>query len=225
MKFSNEILAACVVAGMATSAFAQDAGDFYGGVEVLNFQWSDTDGDDSQEAFSKGFRATVGYNFSQTSGVRLRAFQFSAVDDDNVLDTLDIVTKDLEFVSQFAIGETIDAEFSAGIRHLEMDAPTGRWEGSVGPVVAAKLTSALGSGFGIYGGVRSSIVFGDDAIEDHPQQIAITELGTGVSWEKDLSVGTLGLNLGVESHQYQSVRDDEEDYGLLGLALEASFSF
>ncbi len=225
MKFSNEILAACVAACTATSALAQGAGDFYGGVEVLQFQWSDTDGDDSQDAFSAGYRATVGYSFSQTSGVRLRAFQFSGVDDDSASDTLDIETKDLEFVSQFALSETIDAEFSAGIRYLEMDAPDGRWEGAVGPVVAAKLTSALGSGFGIYGGVRSSVVFGDEAVEDHPHQIAITELGTGVSWEKDMSAGTLGLDLGIEAQQYQSVRNDEEDYGLLGLVLEASFTF
>lgn len=225
MKILNYAAATTAATILSTAVTAQDANRFYGEAEVLQFQWTDTAGDEEQKDFSTGSRYTFGYNLSDTGAVRLRYFTFSAEDADSG-DTFKTEHADLEYVTSFALGAATNAEFSAGLRWLAMETPEQAiWKDSYGPVVGAKVTSDLGRGFAIYGGGRSSLVFGEETIEEEQHQIGTTELMTGINWTGDIGAGTLGVNLGVEAHQYSSVRDGEEDYGLVGFVLGASYSF
>jgi hypothetical protein len=222
MKIFGAALAG-VASLFATSVLAQDADGFYAGYEILQFQWSDTGGDEQQEDLSTGGRVTFGYNTSDDNSVRLRVFGFAAVDEGGA--DIELGYADLEYVSQFTLSDKVSAEFSAGVRRLKLLAPTGEWDGSTGPVIAAKITSDLGKGFGFYGGARTSVVFGIEGDDDDFHQVAASELSTGFTWSRSVGAGALDINFGAEAQNYQSVRDGEEDYGLIGFAIGANYSF
>ncbi|SFR59591.1 hypothetical protein SAMN04488005_3131 [Yoonia tamlensis] len=217
MNFYATVLAAMIA---ATAAQAQD---FYAGAEILQFQLSDTDGDDTQEEFRPAARLTFGYALSDAQAIELKGFLFETEDEE--ASAVKIRYADLAYVSTVALGDNLDARFHAGVRYFELTAPGSIWNGSVGPVIGARLSSDLGNGFALYGAAETALVFGDETTEAHPHQVAMRQLATGVSYAQAMGGGTLEATFGLEAHQYQSVRDAEEDYGLIGFGLGARYSF
>ena len=222
MKITYCLTAIALIA--ADVACAQDAG-FFGDVEVLALRFSDTDGDDFNSDFNAASRVTLGYAFDGGRSIRLRHFNFSAQDGNSTAD-LDIQHTDLEYAGTFSLGQNWDGELSMGLRVSSITTPeVSEWPELYGPVLGARLTSRLNDNVSLYAGGRHAILFGEEITSGDDHHISMSELSAGVEWTKDLRAGTLALSAGIEAQNYASVRDSEEDYGLVGWTLGASFRF
>ena len=225
MKLLTSAAALAALTTIAAPVLAQDKG-FTAEFEALGLQFSDTDGDDSQSDFTVGGRVTFGYDFGSGKSVRLRYFQFTAEDETLPGGELAIKSADLEYAGKLDLGEAWDGELSAGLRWISMQTPEGSdWTGSVGPVIGANFTSRLSNQVALYAGGRQAFVFGNEATNDHAYPFSISEIAFGVEWKPPVKRGDLAIRLGAEAQYYSSVRDSEEDYGLVGWTLGARYTF
>jgi hypothetical protein len=224
MKFNVFVTAIALIA--ANVASAQEAG-FYGDVEVLALRWSDTDGDDFNSDFNTASRVTLGYAFDGGRSIRLRHFDFSAQDQNGGSASIfDVQHTDLEYAGTFSLGQNWDGELSLGLRVSSIETPqVNDWPELYGPVLGVRLTSRLSESFSLYAGGRHAILFGEEINSGNDHHISMSELSAGVEWTKGFRVGTLAVHAGLEAQNYASIRDDEEDYGLVGWTLGASFRF
>ncbi len=218
-------LAACTLLTAAQTASAQSAGGFFVETQALHFEWSDTDGDDSQADRSTGYRLTGGYRTATGHIIRARHFSFTGEDDDSG-DELKIRHTDLEYGRAFSLADNFTGEVSVGARFSSLETPQPRtWTSLNGPVLGIGFESGITDRFGVYGAAHYAYLFGEEEEEGNEHPIGMSELAAGVQYTQALGAGDLVVRAGVEGQYYQSVRDDEEDYGLLGLTLSGGFTF
>lgn len=194
-------------------------GGAFGDAELLLLQWTDTDGDDSQSTAQASERYTIGYMDCQGRSFRVRYFDFYAPDQDGVGD---FVTSrlDVEYAGRFTLGHNWRGDLSLGARWASLRNPTPRrFTNTWGPVVGIDLHSDICNWLSIYGTACQSFQFGTEREEDHEHVFGISELGAGLELSRSFRTSELFFRSGVEVQHYSSVRDDEEDYGLVGLAL------
>ena len=190
---------------------------FYIDAELLLFHWTDTDGDDNQEVLQSGSRYTIGYENAAGRTFRARYFEFTSPDSTGP-GSLQTEYLDLEYAARFALGRNWHGELSLGGRWATLQNPNPRnYADTLGPVVGLSVHSHLREWLSLYGEARYSMQFGDELTENHPSTFGITELALGAELSKKSGAVDWFLRSGVESQQYSSVRDDEEDYGLVGL--------
>ena len=185
--------------------------------ELLLLAWHDTDGDDSQDTLYTGSRYTLGYMNSKGRAIRSRYFEFATVDELGTGD-LRIEHFDLEYAGRFALGRNWLGEISLGGRWASLSNPTPRrWSDSYGPLLGIGLRSELRDWFSLYGNARQSFQFGVEGHENNENNMfGISEMSLGLEVSHSLRCHEFFFRTGVEAQYYSSVRDDEEDYGLVG---------
>ncbi len=198
---------------------------FYGDAEILLLKWYDTDGDDGSNTTSDASRYTLGFMNDHGRSIRVRYFEFSAFDDMGAGRLL-IQHADLEYAGRFALNNNWLGEISLGGRWASLTNPTPRtFQDTLGPMVGINLRSELRDWLSIYGSARQSFQFGREEHEDDLKTFGITELGLGVELSHATCRREWYLRTGVESQYYTSVRDDEEDYGLVGWTFKLGTRF
>jgi hypothetical protein len=131
---------------------------------------------------------------------------------------------DLEYAGRFTLGHNWRGDLSLGARWASLENPNPRrFLNTWGPVVGLEIHSDICSWLSIYGTARQSFQFGSEREENHNHVFGITEIGAGLELSKSLRASELFFRTGVEVQHYSSVRDDEEDYGLVGLSLRCGF--
>lgn len=197
----------------------------YGSAEILLLRWYDTDGDDGSNTTSDASRFTLGYMNGRGRSVRVRYFEFAVGDDLGAGQSL-FEQVDLEYAGRFALGKNWLGEISLGGRWASHSNPTPRvYSDTYGPVMGVNLRSEVRDWLSLYGSARQSFQFGREEIDDDLKTFGITELGMGVEVSLETCRREWYARTGVESLYYTSVRDDEEDYGLVGWTFEIGTRF
>lgn len=198
---------------------------FYGDAEILLLKWYDTDGDDGTNTTSDASRFTLGFMNDHGRSIRARYFEFGVADDIGPGQLL-IQHADLEYAGRFALNNNWLGEISLGGRWASLTTPNPRiFKDTYGPVFGIDLRSELRDWLSIYGSARQSFQFGREEQEDDLKTFGITELGLGLELSHATCVREWYFRTGVESLYYTSVRDDEEDYGLVGLTFKLGTRF
>jgi len=193
--------------------------------EVLMLRWSDTDGDDSNDNLTAGYRFTAGYAFEGGRILRLRYFGFQSPDEVGPGE-LDLKMADVEYAARFNLATHLDGEVSVGARWASMANPTPRdWDSLYGPILGARFRSELVSDLAIYAGARAGYLWGHENVEDHTHPVSMAEVSAGLEWSKRTEMGAVSLHGGVEVQHYNSVRDDEEDISLIGFSVGGGVNF
>ena len=185
--------------------------------ELLLLAWHDTDGDDSQDTLYSGSRFTLGYMNHEGRAIRARYMEFESSDELGTGE-LGIEHFDLEYAGRFALGRNWLGELSLGGRWASLSNPTPRlWTDSYGPLVGLGMRSEIRDWLSVYGNARQSFQFGSEDYEDNENNLfGISELAIGIELSHAFRCHEIFFRSGVEAQYYSSVRDDEEDYGLIG---------
>ncbi|PQO46092.1 hypothetical protein [Blastopirellula marina] len=215
----------CETSCPAADRWMNPNGGAYGSVEILLLRWYDTDGDDGSNTTSDASRITLGYMTKRGRSLRFRYFEFAVGDDLGAGQSL-FEQADLEYAGRFSLGQNWQGELSLGARWASHRNPTPRVYGDTyGPVMGVNLRSELRDWLSLYGTARQSFQFGREENEDDLKTFGITELGLGVEFSLETCRREWYARTGVESLYYTSVRDDEEDYGLVGWTFEIGTRF
>ena len=150
--------------------------------------------------------------------LRARYFEF-AIDDQVGTGSFQTERLDLEYAGRFQLGHNWRGELSLGGRWATLENPTPRrFRDTWGPVVGADVRGDIWRWLSVYASARQSFQFGKELEEDHDHVFGIAELAAGIEASTHIHSSEVFFRAGVETQHYSSVRDDEEDYGLLGFA-------
>jgi hypothetical protein len=194
----------------------------FGDAELLLLYWHDTDGDDGQNAAYTGSRYTLGYMNGCGRAFRVRWFEYASVDEvgggDFTLEHLD-----LEYAGRFKLGCNWKGALSLGARWAQLRTPqVDIWQDTIGPLAGIEIRSEITRRLSLYGKARQSFQFGREVTGNQPHDtFAVSEMAIGAEISQDICTSSVFFRTGLESQYYQSIRDDEEDYGLIGLSLVA----
>lgn len=198
---------------------------FYGDAEILLLKWYDTGGDDGSNTTSDASRYTLGFMNDHGRSIRARYFEFGLGDDLGNGQFL-VQHVDLEYAGRFALNDNWLGEISLGGRWASLSNPTPRrFQDTYGPVFGVELRSEIRDWLSLYGSARQSFQFGREEFDDDLKTFGITELGLGVELSHTTCRREWYFRSGVESLYYTSVRDDDEDYGLVGLTFKLGTRF
>jgi hypothetical protein len=186
--------------------------------ELLLLYWHDTDNDDGQDAAYTGSRYSLGYMNDYGRSIRGRYFEYASLDDTPGNGELRIEQFDLEYAGRFTLGCNWRGEIIVGGRWMYLETPQiRRWDDTIGPVFGAGVWSGFCDWMSLYCRGRQSFQFGREVFERAvTDTFSVSELGLGMELSCDVRNAALFFRTGFEAQYLASVRDDEEDYGLVG---------
>lgn len=198
--------------------------------------WFDTKGS------AVAYRLTAEYDFSETFGVRARAFSFGGEFDDPT-DIFKARTFDFEAVLRPDLGG-LDLQAFAGLRVGSVDwsdeeGGSGYGFSGVGPTLGLQIGQTFGNGFGLVFGGRYSALLGDttETLNDDTAENTVVptiDLRLGIDYKKDMANGgTMTFGAGLESISFLSLSGnvdsdiDPEDVSvtLAGPYIRLGFTF
>jgi len=192
-------------------------GGLYAGGELVVLKPFSTEGRYLGFNYNTGYRVWGGYQNADGLGFQLRYFEYAQF---RQFENYSTKFWDFEIADSLRMDEVWLIQFGGGLRYADfLESGNGDNFTGVGPVADFLLTRSLTCNLSLYGGLRSSILFGTESNGTPNDWTFYTiELSAGFQWNKQLPGGrTIFARGGWESQfTHGFVGNDAEGAGLLG---------